>query len=72
MNVECHAGYGYPEYPMEFVEGKLRYEINRVTAEWHTPDGKKHFKVVLADQNTRELIYDPIQEDWQAIEYISG
>jgi hypothetical protein len=72
MNVECHAGYVYPGYPTAIVDGKLRYEINRVTAEWHTPDGKKHFNVGLADQNSLELIYDPIQEDWQAIEYISG
>jgi hypothetical protein len=57
---------------MAIVDGMQRNEITRVAAEWHTPDGKKHFKEVLVDQNALELVYDPIREDWQAVEFVAG
>jgi hypothetical protein len=65
--VECHSGHTYAERPRAFEWEGERLAIVEIAAEWQTPEAK-HFRVILGDQRTFELIYDPSEDEWQISE----
>ncbi len=63
-SVECHAGYAYPERPIAFLWQGERLEVDRVEAEWRTPDGK-HFRVRTRDGRRFTLFYREFVSEWE-------
>ena len=49
IQVECHAGYRYPERPLAFTLGGKRLEVEQVLDRWYGEDAQ-YFKVLAADR----------------------
>jgi len=65
--VECHSGHTYAERPRAFEWEGERLEVVEIVAEWQTPEAK-HFQVILEDQRTFELTYNPSGDEWRILE----
>ena len=61
--VECYAGYTYPQRPRAFWWQQRRLEVTAVIAEAALPDGKR-FVVATAADGTFELEYDLPADRW--------
>ncbi len=61
--VHAYAGFRYPEKPRSFEwEGK-RYRVERVLAEWRTPQAHC-FRVRCTDGALFEMCYHTEEETW--------
>jgi hypothetical protein len=63
IEVECHAGYRYPERPLSFrLQGK-RFRVEQVLDTWYGEEAL-YFKVLAEDGLIYLLRYAPGQETW--------
>jgi hypothetical protein len=63
IEVECHAGYRYPERPLAFTLGGKRLEVDQVLDRWYGEEAV-FFKVLAEDRLVYLLRYAPGQDSW--------
>ncbi len=61
--VECYAGYRYPERPRFFPWKGVRVEVEEIEQSWRTPDGPA-FRVRAAGGRRFTLAYDETAAEW--------
>jgi hypothetical protein len=62
--VECQSGHTYAERPKAFYWEGVRFEIQRIAAQWRAPDGR-HFKVITTQGRAFQLVYDQNKDVWK-------
>jgi hypothetical protein len=65
--VECYAGYSYPERPLALWWQGRRLEVASIRAEGRTPAGK-WFRIETGDERVFEMNYDQAADEWQVTE----
>lgn len=55
--VSFFSGHTYAQRPVRFIWDGQTYQVDRVLAEWKTPDGKI-FLVRTTDDQEFEIVYD--------------
>ena len=65
-DVICYSGHAYAERPTALITGQRRLVVKTINAEWTSPNGKE-FLVTTNEGSRYRLIYDHLQETWQAI-----
>lgn len=63
IEVECYAGYRYPEHPRSFQLKQRKYRVEQVIDRWFGTM-ELYFKVLAEDQKIYLLKYSPSQESW--------
>lgn len=67
IQVECHSGYTYPEYPLAVTIDGTRYEIKFIANEWLSRSSLKNFTVILENDREITLAYNYLTDIWQLI-----
>ena len=62
--VECHSGFAYAERPVALTWEGQRLEIQRILAEWRTPEHNR-FRVRTSGGREFELAYSHVTDEWQ-------
>ena len=65
--VECHSGFAYADRPVALTLEDQRLEIQRILAEWRTPE-QNRFRVITIDGREFELAYSHATNEWNIIE----
>jgi hypothetical protein len=61
--VECYSGYTFAERPIAFTWGSQRYQIERISKRWRSPDGPG-FRVITADGAQFDLTFSEARDEW--------
>jgi hypothetical protein len=63
IEVECQAGYRYPERPLVFTLQRRRFKVDQVLDRWYGEEAV-FFKVLAEDRLVYLLRYAPGQDSW--------
>lgn len=64
--VECLSGYTYADRPIAFISMGQKRRIKEILARWQIP-GARRFRVRVDDDDTFELCYDEMRDEWQIV-----
>jgi hypothetical protein len=66
LNVECHSGGEYAEYPKAVTLDGKRLEVKKILHQWRSQSGKC-FRLLLENEAEVQIEYDEGSDCWKLI-----